>query len=134
MFRDSCNIYKGILLGPDDFLENCFIIEMTISPSPLSLCRVKILFSSFSYYLTIKLSAINVNNVFIFILATLDYGFNPKLFFYHILVTKAKPFQVRIYKVQKSEKEVFKKKHCWQLNDLKTVDGINEKQVIIINS
>jgi len=44
------------------------------------------------------------------------------------LVTKEKPFQVRIYKIQKSEK-VFKKKLCWQLGDLKVVDGISESQV-----
>lgn len=43
-------------------------------------------------------------------------------------VTKTKPFQVRIYKVQKSEKETFKKKQCWQLSDLTTVDGKDEQQ------
>ena len=51
----------------------------------------------------------------------------------YVLVTKEKPFQVRIYKVQKSEKEVFKKKQCWQLSDLKLVDGKEDTHVSIIN-
>ncbi|XP_066926565.1 exocyst complex component 1-like isoform X2 [Clytia hemisphaerica] len=45
-------------------------------------------------------------------------------------VTKEKPFQVRIYQIQKSEK-FFKKKFCWQLSDLKAVDGISEKKDIL---
>lgn len=56
---------------------------------------------------------------------------SSEYFLFFFLVTKEKPFQVRIYKVQKSEKEVFKKKVCWQLSDLKEVDGISEKAVII---
>ncbi|XP_057312969.1 exocyst complex component 1-like isoform X2 [Hydractinia symbiolongicarpus] len=55
-------------------------------------------------------------------------GKKKKATFLCAAVTKEKPFQVRIYKVQKSEKEVFKKKHCWQLTDLKVVDGKNSKQ------
>ncbi len=54
-----------------------------------------------------------------------------------VLVTKEKPFQVNIYKVQKSDKEVFKKKHCWPLSDLKIVDGKSENgevtKILIVN-
>lgn len=48
-----------------------------------------------------------------------------------IVVTKEKPFQVHIYKVQKSDKEVFKKKQTWPLSDLKVVDGKAEHEVTI---
>lgn len=46
-----------------------------------------------------------------------------------LVTTKDKPFQVRIYKVQKSEKDVYKKKQCWKLSDLKIVDGKDDSKV-----
>jgi len=45
-----------------------------------------------------------------------------------VVTTKDKPFQVRIYKVQKSEKDVYKKKQCWKLSDLKIVDGKDDSK------
>eukprot|EP00794_Sanderia_malayensis_P007234 gene7234-8042_t len=53
-------------------------------------------------------------------------GKKKKTSFLCAAVTKEKPFQVNIYKVQKSDKEVYKKKQCWPLSDLKIVDGKNE--------
>ncbi|XP_012556350.1 exocyst complex component 1 isoform X1 [Hydra vulgaris] len=50
-------------------------------------------------------------------------GKKKKTIFLCAAVTKEKPFQVRIYQVEKSEKEVFKKKNCWNLSDLRIVDG-----------
>lgn len=49
----------------------------------------------------------------------------------YLTVTKEKPFQVNVYKVQKSDKEVFKKKQTWPLSDLKVVDGKAEHEVSI---
>ena len=54
-------------------------------------------------------------------------GKKKKNSFLCVVVAKTK-FQVRIYKVQKTEKETYKKKVCWQLGDLKTVDGKDETQ------
>ena len=48
----------------------------------------------------------------------------------YFTVTKEKPFQVNVYKVQKSDKEVFKKKQTWPLSDLKIVDGKAEHEVL----
>ena len=38
---------------------------------------------------------------------------------------------MHIYRVQKSDKEVFKKKQTWPLSDLKVVDGKSEHEVCI---
>ncbi|XP_065058911.1 exocyst complex component 1-like [Rhopilema esculentum] len=57
-------------------------------------------------------------------------GKKKKTSFLCATVTKEKPFQVNIYKVQKSDKEVFKKKQTWPLSDLKVVDGKQELEEI----
>jgi len=55
-------------------------------------------------------------------------GKKKKTSFLCAAVTKEKPFQVNIYKVQKSDKEVYKKKQTWPLSDLKAVDGKDAKE------
>eukprot|EP00112_Aurelia_sp_Birch-Aquarium-sp1_P011123 Seg2346.6 transcript_id=Seg2346.6/GoldUCD/mRNA.D3Y31 product="Exocyst complex component 1" protein_id=Seg2346.6/GoldUCD/D3Y31 len=57
-------------------------------------------------------------------------GKKKKTSFLCAAVTKEKPFQVNVYKVQKSDKEVFKKKQTWPLSDLKVVDGKAEHEEI----
>ena len=64
-----------------------------------------------------------------YFVATMKVIYWNESYHFYILVTKEKPFQVRIYKVQKSEKEVFKKKQCWQLSDLKLVVGKEDTNV-----